>query len=825
MVKKRRPLLLAFCIPVAILFAAIVYKGIYPFGDRCFLRVDMYNQYLPFFTEFHRKLQEGESLFFSWRAGLGANFVGLYAYYLASPMNWLLVFCPQECILEFMTVLILVKTGLCGLSFAWYLKRHFGTESYGITLFSAFYALSGFMSAYNWNIMWLDCIFITPVIILGLEMLVWENRPFLYVLSLGFSILTNYYISIFICIFLVLYYMVLALPLPFGEKCRSMKQFLLYSLLGGGLAGGILVPGILAICSTRFGQVHFPDEIRMYFQIWDLAARHCMNVPAEIRSDHWPNLYCGAAVFLLFPLYLCCRQIRWKEKLPRLALVLFFLLSFSVNLLDFLWHGLNFPDNLPARQSFLYIFVVLTLCFEAVLHLRAYSSGQMVTAWGGGLLALILCCCFGGCGDVTIENLLFTILYSSVYGLLLYWYVKGGARYMVWVLFFCVVIVETATNTIETSLATTSRSAYMEDIRTNEVLLQSLEERDGFFRIEEQGRMTKNDGMLGGFPTATLFSSTVNGAMSHFYRRVGMSSSKVFYSYDGATPLMSALLSVQYTLADSLEMTDDFHELLKAEGDKYLYRNRYTLPAGFMVDTNVCAKWITEEGGPVTVQNSLAKALGIEEPLYESIPVTYENGTAILEAEQSGYVYIYPHACSTRDIAADIEGYEKIFERVYYPYLLNIGWCNAGSRVRLTQSGDKRNEKNRLELSAYRLNPPVLEEMLRRLGREPMEVLACSDTGLTGRVETQRAGLLVTSVPGEAGWKAEVDGKPAKIRLFGGVMAGVELSAGQHTVSFRYIPPGLYAGWALSLVSAVALAILWFRNRRNRPPVSGRHRV
>ena len=67
--KRRRPLLLAFCIPVAILLAAIVYKGMYPFGDRCFLRVDMYNQYLPFFTEFHRKLQEGESLFFSWRAG------------------------------------------------------------------------------------------------------------------------------------------------------------------------------------------------------------------------------------------------------------------------------------------------------------------------------------------------------------------------------------------------------------------------------------------------------------------------------------------------------------------------------------------------------------------------------------------------------------------------------------------------------------------------------------------------------------------------------------------------------------------------------------
>ena len=74
MIKKRRPLLAAFCIPAAVMIAVILYKEIYPFGDRCFLRVDLYNQYLPFFTEFHRKLREGETLLFSWRAGLGANF-------------------------------------------------------------------------------------------------------------------------------------------------------------------------------------------------------------------------------------------------------------------------------------------------------------------------------------------------------------------------------------------------------------------------------------------------------------------------------------------------------------------------------------------------------------------------------------------------------------------------------------------------------------------------------------------------------------------------------------------------------------------------------
>ena len=89
--RKKRPLLAAFCIPAAIMLAAVAYRRIYPFGDRCFLRVDLYHQYMPFFMELRRKLTEGGSLAFTWNGGLGVNFLALYAYYLASPLNWLLL--------------------------------------------------------------------------------------------------------------------------------------------------------------------------------------------------------------------------------------------------------------------------------------------------------------------------------------------------------------------------------------------------------------------------------------------------------------------------------------------------------------------------------------------------------------------------------------------------------------------------------------------------------------------------------------------------------------------------------------------------------------
>lgn len=80
-----------------------------------------------------------------------------------------------------------------------------------------FYALSAYSAAYSWNIMWLDCIVLIPLIMLGLEKLVDENKCYLYCISLGLCIFTNYYISIMVCISVCLYFIVLMIAYD-GDK-------------------------------------------------------------------------------------------------------------------------------------------------------------------------------------------------------------------------------------------------------------------------------------------------------------------------------------------------------------------------------------------------------------------------------------------------------------------------------------------------------------------------------------------------------------------------------------------------------------------------------
>ena len=193
--KKTDPLyLLSFLLPTLIMLVIFVIQKIYPFGDRSFLHIDMYHQYFPFLVEFYHKLKGGESLFHSWHTGIGSNFIALYAYYLASPFNWLCVLIPEQFLMEFLSYMVVLKIGLCGLTFTYYIRKHFHTDSWSVLCFALFYALSGFMAAYNWDVMWLDVVVLAPLILLGVERLVNEGKCYLYCITLGLSILSNYYL-------------------------------------------------------------------------------------------------------------------------------------------------------------------------------------------------------------------------------------------------------------------------------------------------------------------------------------------------------------------------------------------------------------------------------------------------------------------------------------------------------------------------------------------------------------------------------------------------------------------------------------------------------
>lgn len=821
LLKPRDGYIAAFFVPVVIMIIIFAQRGIFPFGEESFLRTDMYHQYAPFFSEFRHKLAEGGSLLYSWDIGLGVNFAALYAYYLASPLNWLLILCPGKYVIEFMTAAIVLKIGLAGLSFTCYLRKRSGVTDFGACFFGIFYALSGYMAAYSWNIMWLDCIVLFPLILLGLEQLVREKKGLLYCISLALSILSNYYISIMICMFMVIYFAVL-MVLDWENfkdgwgKCIGL--FAGCSLLAGGLAAVVLLPEIFALQSTASGEMSFPQTVESYFSIVDMLARHIGNVQVEIGLEHWPNIYCGTAVLMLFLLYLVCRNISLREKAVYCSLLLFFLASFSVNVLNFIWHGFHYPNSLPARQSFIYIALMLTVCFQAYRNLDRFSDRSILAAFLGAVSFVLLSQKFRE-GD---EAYHFAVFYGAVFflavyaGLMILYRRRGqGERgrkraALAALLTLFTVCVEAAVNTTCTSVTTTSRTAYTADNEAVETLAASLKGSADFYRIEKTDQRTKNDGAWMHFPSVSLFSSMAHADVTEFMKSLGCEGSTNAYSITGSTPFVDCLLSVKYAFYPREQSMDRLEYVQDYQGT-YLYANRYALPLGFMIPDIMKNEWHLNMANPADVQNSLCSLFDAPDVLQEETGLG--NGPSLIYTpEESGEYYAFVSNKQVKSVSLK-KGEEKdTFDNINRGYLIEVGMVEAGET--LTFQNEEGNED--LGIRLYRYNEAGLEHVYRKLAESPLTLSVWEDDRLKGTVDAGMGGTLFTSIPYDKGWTVTVDGQERQPQELFGAFLGIELEPGSHVIECSYMPEGLKEGMMISLLCAAVLAAAVFISRRRR---------
>lgn len=817
---------LAFVLPTAVMLVLFIIRGIFPFGERCFLSGDLYHQYMPFFGEFVRKIRAGETLSFSYNVGIGSNFLALFVYYLASPFHIFGLLVPEDYLIEFLSYLVVLKVGLCGLTCFIYLKQHFRTENVGILFFSCFYALSGFMAAYNYNIMWVDCVVLLPLIVLGLERLVKEGRCGLYCVTLGLSIFTNYYISIMICIFLVLYFVILLVTEK--NRLRSIGYFVLFSLLAGGMAAILLIPEVLAILETDFGDMDFPRTVQTYFSVLDMLARHCVCVYTERGLDHWPNIYCGSAVFLLIPMYLMNRKISIREKFCRMALCGFLLISFSTNILDFIWHGLNYPDSLPARQSFIYIFLVLTMCCEAFLKVRETEGQQIVYGFLAAVGFLLFCEKFVEHEDFETGVKLLTLVFVTVYAILLYLYrmrTKRQAIRIVALLALTAVLIESSVNTWDTSIATVNRREYLSKQDDYKALYAMTKEREeSFYRVEMFSRRTKNDGTLAGYPTASVFSSTLNSYVMDMYRLLGMQHSKVFYGFDGATALVSAMLNVNYMFGESEKYENGLYSLIAKSGDVYLYECNATLPFGYVAPVGFDLSEAYPNNG-LRLQEQMIKDLGITGKLFKSVKTARSGDDVVFTPDRGGYYYAFLDEGGTGKvdyIGGSTE--EEHFYDLQKGAVLYLGYLEQGQTITLTNGNDK-DLTPEISAEIYRMNAEVLREALDLLSAEHLENVTWSSDRIAGDLTLPEAGRLILSVPYEEGWRIRINGEEAEGVLFGGCLMAFDLEPGEYHLEMTYVPAGAEAGILVSAVSVAVFAAVMLVQRRRRKKREGQRNL
>ena len=802
---------MAFWLPLFCMLLIFLIKRIYPFGQESFLRTDLYHQYAPFLREFQAKLQSFAPMSYSFNLGLGVNFTSLFAYYLASPLNFFVFFFPKGLVLEYISYLIVLKIALCGMTASIYFRRHFRKGGYFSAIFGIIYALSGYIAAYSWNVMWLDCLILFPLILLGLEELMERGRPLLYTVSLALSILCNYYISIMICLFLILYFV----SLFFDEREKTVRElgqrvrdFALYSFLSGMMAAILLLPAIFALRLTASVEFSFPKTFSQYFGIIDMMARLLPFVETEQGLKHWPNIYAGSLSLFILPLYFSNPAISRKKKCIYGFFMLFFFLSFSLNILNYVWHGFHYPNSLPARQSFIFIFLLLTGGAEWFLNRKYNTKKDLSVALALSFFFVILC-------QKLISEPAFhwSVFYSALafiflYYLLFYMEKKGLRLRLSNLLLLGLCFIELTVNMAVTSVVTTSRSSYLAGRKETEKLLKEIRVEDSdFYRLIRQDAKTKDDGALMQYHSATIFSSTAYGNISKCFKKLGMEASTNAYSVEGATPLMKMLLSIKYEILKgeprySKELGLSYR---MGEAEYLLYENEYVLPLGFLLKEEELSDFDLNVGNPALVQNSIAKALG-EEDILNPILGKMESKSYYFTVEKSGDVYVYVNNSKVKEVKAVLPKRELSFEDVNRGYFLSLGYLEAGDQIELKSQTDSES----MDATVYRFSFDVLKKLEERLSKRSLELTKWKDGYLKGKLSAASDGVLFTSIPYDPSWKIKVDGQKIEAReIFGGFM-GISLSAGEHEIEMRFEPEGARFGLLVSITAVLFLVLFLF---------------
>lgn len=854
-------IVLAFVCAAAIMMIVYFCNDVIPFGDRTVLRMDLFHQYGPLFAELYDRLTGLKSFAYSWTSGGGSSFLGNYYNYLSSPIAFIILLFGHKNIPESIGAMVLIKNALAASTLAYYLKKSFRKNDFSITAFGIMYAFCGFFIAYYWNVMWIDAMYLLPLVVLGIEKIINENRAKLYVVSLVITFIANYYMAFMVCIFALLYFFVYYFsnhsvksctrePKKYVNKAGEVQSDLLdcikkslflksgavfgfCSILAAALAAFALIPTyiILKNCSATSGVM--PEELTTYNVVFDFLANHLASVVPTIRSSGdlvVPNVYSGLLSILLLPLFYFCRKISVTEKvMTTLALGLFFF-AFNFNIPNYIVHAFHFPNDLPFRFSFIYSFFLVITAYKVLVNIKSFSGRELLAA-GIALVGFIVMVEALGQDNVDENTVFISVIFAAAYTFVL-WLMRNPEYHQptVALLLMCCVFAEAAVADTDRFEITQEKPNFVNGYEDFVKLKDSLDDRENgeFYRMELTELNTLMDNCWFGYNGMSMFSSMAYESFANMQDDLGIKSNYInSFVYNPNTPVYNAMMGLKYIVSSNdYKLNPDLYEHVSSSGKFKAYENKYSLPLAYCVNSSIKDWHAGDYGNPFINQSDYfelaAGVNGVYEPVeltdyslynmseedsfFDGSLFTYTkldsedeaSADAAYNLPESGNVYAYVESESLEEATITCNEF-TVTEDLSEPYIVDLGWHEADEVVEINMPISDEYTSGSIDCYVYILNEENFEKGYEILKSGAMKIDAFSDTRISGTVNAAEDCVLYTSIPYDEGWNITVDGKEAEIiSLSDKAVIGVNLSAGEHKVEFNYRVKGLFIGECIS---------------------------
>ena len=800
--------LMAFILPVLIYGVIFAYRRIWPFGDTTLMTGDMEYQFTDYLAYLKTIVFGNNDFFYSFSKNLGGSMAGFSAYYYFCPLNWITLLFDNKMLPASQSLIVAMNGALCSLSFSQFLIQNSRIHkerreidavfALKVLIFSLSYAMSGFITVYFQLTIYFGNLILFPLIMLGIIKLV-ENpeKRIFYIITLGLSIIFNYYSGYMICIFSLVFflYQVAMRKVAAKEALKIGVVFAYSSIIAVMLSCVVLIPAVLSLSGEKdvFSLGFYRTFSLMRLPLKLLCASFDGNISMGL-----PNIYCGMFTVLMAFAFFVNKEIGRREKAINLIVLVFLVINMNINTLNVIWHGMNQPIGFPYRYSYMLSFMIIYIAFN------------------------------------------YTEMSDSDCKVL------GNNRHLIWGIAAIFTIVDIAYNASDVfgkfELASLSKyQQYLADVGGLIEETDRLDDNPNLYRLEKYFRRTHNDAMQFNYMGLSHFSSSEKKEKINFLGKLGFRNNGNWSFYDeGTTMFLDSFLGVKYILSLHHRVANHYKRVIY--GEEYTaFQNEEALPLLFSSDKGIREIDFHRYENPFALLEAIADSMNSKKNhIFRAAQVIGERYVNLemsdlggcrhfvkkkkeekafveydLKVEDESNLFLYLDAPDKQKASISMifdkkheKGYEEDMGEYFTVYrwnIVNMQDHEPGKpfRIRINALSDT------LDLTAsymYFEDRDRCRRLMNEIKMDRSSLKRITSSKLEGEmVVKDNNKCAVMSIPYDEAWKVYVDGNRVLVKQALGMLLSFDLEAGHHKIRLEYSPRGYKAGVFVSFVGVIVL--------------------
>ncbi|MGN0594389.1 MAG: YfhO family protein [Hominimerdicola sp.] len=614
--------ILPFCIPPLLVMAVCGYcfykNGLFPFGIGTVAWCDMSQQVIPLLCDLKDILSGKDGMFLNFQNAGGTNFWGVFFFFLSSPFSLLVAFVDKADMVYFVNILTVLKLMTASATSMVYFRNcQKKLKWYYAVILSTAYGLCGYAMLFYQNNIWLDMMYIFPLLLVSFKYLMEKRKVMPYVAVMTAFVVVNYYISYMIVLFVLLSMALFCWRYRKEEKYHQVPVlFIEGSVMAALLSAVVWLPSLIQYLSS--GRTR---SIIENLQDCNFITNYQTTIPMLLATT---------VVFVIIAVCTMDGKPRNKKINTYLIMLFLTLVPIFVEPINVMWHTGSYM-SFPARYGFIAIYLaiavaglylsddehrkiteqkhcdhwlVFIICAVGVYYYSTLSIGLVdsnLTAISNYVSNLW--------GNDTSFKLILAIAVSCafVFGTIFLFYKKGLLSGKVMAIFMCAIVGAEGISSINIYMTSAdSKNPNRTQIYQNVMDLSDKIEDDGFYRVGTSSKLFDMN-LVGamGYNSISHYTSLTSKDYMFAMKKLGYSSYWMEVGANGGTELTDALLSMKYEITGE----SDAENVVYSNDDYSIKESEFYIPLGLVV-----------EGDFSKYQNlDLYERSDIQELLYENL--------------------------------------------------------------------------------------------------------------------------------------------------------------------------------------------------------------